>query len=327
MDEFQKARLKLTGLYILISILLLAASTLAAIRAEHAAFSRIQTVFDNPVERPHLTAFLEIRIRNFENNFRKSLFTLDLFLLVVAAGGSYYLSGKTLEPIQKMMKRQEDFAADASHELRTPLSSIGMEIEAVERTEKNLPKSFKEVLISIKEEVSRMKNIVDGLLLFVRSGSDGKKSYEKFQLGKIVKEAFRQMEHLAKDKNVSMNLDLKDELNIFGDKEEIKQVALILLDNAIKYTPERGKVKVTLSRRNDEVHFSVSDAGVGISEKDLRHVFERFYRVHQEDKNFQKGTGLGLSIAKKIVENHRGKITAVSRIGHGSTFTVHLPFS
>src|SRR5258708_11635307 len=172
MNAFYKARLKLTLWYIFISFCLLTIFTLAAIRAEQTAFDRIVQVISNPVTRPHLTALLDSRINNFERTFTTKLFLFDGLLLIFASIASYFLSGITLKPIQEMVRLQDDFAADASHELRTPLTTIGIEIEALKRTETNIPPAYKQVFTSIQEEVLRMRGIVDGLLTLVRYNTD-----------------------------------------------------------------------------------------------------------------------------------------------------------
>src|SRR3989344_1093200 len=156
MDLFKTARFKLTFWYVAIVFVLLFTSSLAAINAETRAFNRIQEALSDRIQRPKLTALLETRLNEFESQFIRRLLFLDLFLFVIGAIGAYYLSGITLSPIEKMVRAQEQFARDASHQLRTPLTIIRMEIEALNRTQKQIPKVFSKVLSSITGEVSRM---------------------------------------------------------------------------------------------------------------------------------------------------------------------------
>jgi len=324
LNPFQKARLKLTGWYILIILLLLATFSLLAIRAEQRAFDRIEQALADREKRPVLTSLLEKRLAEFEGNFQQRLITFDLILLVTASGAAYFLSGRTLRPIAEMIKKQEEFSADASHELRTPLTTISMEIEAIKRTEKKLPAKYQNFFDSIQEEISRMRNIVDGLLILVRSNSlNQQKNWQVFDFDKLIKETFEQMNLLAKGKKIDFKLLVKENLTVFGNQEQLKQVVIILIDNAVKYTPPAGKVTAELLRQGKTALFSVIDTGIGISEKDLPHIFERFYRG--QGNTGEKGVGLGLSIAQKIVESHQGKISVESKLGHGSKFTVSLP--
>ena len=324
MDTFQKARLKLTLWYILISVALLMIFSIAAINAEKEAFARLEEVLTDKQQRPKLSAFLEETIDKFESDFKKRLFMFDLILLIGVSGASYFLSGRTLRPIAEMVRKQEEFSADLSHELRTPLTTITMEIEAIKRTQKQIPKVIKEAFGSILEEASRMKGIVDGLLTLLREELyQNKTNWIKFDLSRVVRETFEQMKNLSQKKRLNLKIEEQKELFIYGNIEQIKQVVLILLDNAIKYTPKRQMVKVGTSRQGKEVLLIVEDRGYGISEKDLPHVFERFYRGRVP--SVVKGSGLGLSIAWKIIERHNGKIAITSKIGEGTRIVVRLP--
>lgn len=325
MNTFQKARLKLTFWYILISTVLLMVFSIAAINAENKAFARLEEVLSDKQQRPKLSAFLEERIDKFESDFRKRLFMFDLILLIGVSFASYFLSGRTLKPIAEMIRKQEEFSADLSHELRTPLTTISMEIEAIKRIEKQIPKVIQEAFESILEETSRMKGIVDGLLTLVREESyKSKTNWTKFDLSRPVSEVFEQMKPLGQKKRLNLKIEQHKDLFVYGNPEEIKQVVLILLDNAIKYTPNHQMVKVRTVLEGKDVLLSVSDTGTGISEKDLPHIFERFYRG--QVSNVAKGSGLGLSIAKKIIERHNGKIWVAGKIGDGSEFAVVLPY-
>ncbi len=329
MNAFQKARLTLTFWYILISFLLLFVFSLAAIQAEKRAFSRIQQVLGNRAKRPHLTSLLEKRIDEFEANFQMRLLFFDGILLVIVSGASYFLSGKTLKPIQEMIEEQEAFAAEASHELRTPLTTIGMEIEALRRTEKTILPQYKTVLDSIQEEVSRMRRLVDGLLVLVRNaGENSKKSWKACNFTSIVEESSSQMQPLAKEKDIRIEKHLAKDVAVMGDPEQIKEVVLILIDNAIKYSSTHGQIVISLQKTKSSALLSVTDTGHGIDPKDLPHIFTRSYRGGTTDSHQQsKGAGLGLSIAKRIVAQHDGTISVESTLHKGSTFIIKLSLS
>lgn len=325
LSELQTARLKLTGWYVVITIFLLAVFSVGAIQAEKRAFSKIEQALSDREQRPKLTALLETRIAGFEKNFRQRLFTFDVVLLLISAVSSYFLSAKTLEPIAKMMREQEEFAADASHELRTPLATIGMEIESQMRTEK-LPGNYRLTLASIKEEVSRMGKIVDGLLRLVRAeAGEARLQTRIFNLTEVAGEVVDQMKPLAENKHVVLSLESAKQLKVKADREQIRQVVVILVDNAIKYTPSGGNVKLSLGRQKNWARLQVQDTGAGISSTDLSHIFKRFWRGQGNSDGESKGVGLGLPIAKQIAENHHGKLSVFSELGKGSGFTLSLP--
>ncbi len=327
MNEFQKARLQLTVWYILISLFLLLIFSIAAIGAEQRSFGRIAQALGNKQERPHLTQLLDVSISNFESDFRRRLFLFDAILLLAASGASYFLSGVTLSPIQKMVQQQEEFSADASHELRTPLTTISIEIEALKRTEKQIPQAYQRVFSSIQEEVIRMRDIVDGLLTLVRDGTTAQKeAWTVFDVNTVISEVFVQMEPLAKEKNIQFSSSLQNDktLTMYGNKDQLRQVVIILADNALKYTPEGKSVGIKTHRHGNTITITIEDTGKGILKEDLAHVFERFYRGKSTHKT--KGSGLGLSIAKRLVESQDGKISVVSTEASGSQFSLKLPY-
>ena len=323
MNTFQKARIKLTLWYVIIAASLLGLATLSAINAEKAAFNRIEAALGDSVQRPRLTALLQKSLDEFETRFRNRLLLLDFFLLGLTGVGGYVLSNRTLKPIQKMIKNQRDFSLDVSHELRTPLTTIGLEIEAVKRSH-NLPNEAVESFTNIQSEVTRMRRIVDGLLTLARE--EGLPSREKWKitdLTEIVEYCVNQTNSLFKEKGINLTYSRDLHYPIFCDEEEIKRVILIFIDNASKYTPSGGFVKITLKKTTREAIVEITDSGVGIEKSELAHVFERFYRG--KSNTAVGGTGLGLAIAKKIIESHHGKVSVESTLGKGSTFRLYLP--
>ncbi len=337
-NTFRNARLKLTLWYILLTILLLSLASFAAINAEKRAFDRIQQALGNKTERPKLTELLEKRLSEFEGSFQKRLLILDLVLLIFGSFMSYFLSGLTLKPIERMIKDQEEFAADASHELRTPLSTIKMEIEAVKRVGNMPAETISKTFKSIEEEVLRMTNLVDGLLTSVRSESlVSRRFFENFDLIKLTSDCKTSFDSMAKDKDLDFkygNLTQKQEVIMNGNRDGIKQAILVLIDNAIKYTPRGGSVTVSNSVTKKYVEIKVSDTGPGIKTSEKAMIFERYYRgsAHNETNRMKfgpeeiKGTGLGLAIAKKIVESQEGRITVENGENGGSVFSIALPY-
>jgi signal transduction histidine kinase len=148
---------------------------------------------------------------------------------------------------------------------------------------------------------------------------------ELLQLDQIVLELFEDSAILASKKNITVDLRHVDEITINGDKVRLRQLLLNLLDNAIKFTPENGRVMLALIRTNGEAQIIVEDTGIGIPEEDLPRIFDRFYRVEKGRSREMGGSGLGLAIAQWVVHAHNGSIEVQSQPHAGTTFTVHLP--
>ncbi|MCS6860608.1 MAG: ATP-binding protein [Abditibacteriales bacterium] len=252
--------------------------------------------------------------------------------------------------LDRSFRQIQQFTADASHELKTPLTTMRGEAEVALMSDLT-PEEYRKVLRSIIEEVERMSAIVENLLLLARADANAVQlKREAVALHDIVMTVYEQMEAIARRKGVSLELEEIDEATVEGDPLWLQQIVTNLLNNAIKYTPEGGKVSVTLKgevkgegrRRqageNDDFpllpltssHFpfvvlSVSDTGVGIPPEHLPHIFDRFYRVDAGRSRDAGGSGLGLNIVKWAVEAHGGTIAVESEVGKGTTFTVRLP--
>lgn len=322
-NHFQQARLKLTLWYMLISGLMLAFFTVAAIGVEINSFDKIQMVLSNPVERPNLTALLDKRLEGFESDFRTKLIFMDLLLLVAASIASYVLSGKTLLPIEEMMEEQQSFAAESSHELRTPLAIMAVELETLKKTEKRLSKNTIQAIDSSLEEIKRMGKIVEQLLVLVRPVSVTK--LVKLNLTELVEEMIGTIKsYWQKNKKLKIRFINKNVVFVRGDRDKIKQIMMILLDNAGKYTPDGGEVTVSIQKHGYISELRVIDSGIGIKKSDLPKIFQRFYRGKTTST---KGAGLGLAIAKKLVEGLNGRIKVESELSKGSEFLVELPLA
>ncbi len=222
--------------------------------------------------------------------------------------------------------RQQQFTADASHELRTPLSVIQAEATlalAKERKEKE----YKEALEAISQEASYMSSIIDKLLFLARSDIRREQyNFEEVNLRELVTDLVANIEVLAQEKGLELEIKVAEDLVVRGDKEKLKQLLFNLLENAIKYTPQ-GKVSISAVRKDKTAVITIADTGIGIPPQDLPHIFERFYRVDKARSREEGGTGLGLAISKEIVEVHGGKIEVESELNKGSTFLVTLPIS
>src|SRR5215217_6810801 len=242
-------------------------------------------------------------------------------------GGLATTINDLLARLESSFKEQQRFIADASHELRTPLAVLRGETEVALGKTRTIDE-YQESLSLIKDEAERLSRIVEDLFILARQPVDGPATLvnEPLSLDDVVKDCVRAAQVLAARKGVR----LKTEYNsvpvvLSGDDELLKRMVLNLLDNAVKYTPQGGKISVVLARNNGNAEIVVRDTGIGIPVDDQLHVFDRFYRVDKARSRALGGAGLGLSIASWIVAAHGGKIDVDSVPGQGSQFTVQLP--
>ncbi|MFN7931309.1 MAG: heavy metal sensor histidine kinase [Blastocatellia bacterium] len=230
--------------------------------------------------------------------------------------------------LQAAFERQRQFTADASHELRTPLAVMRGDIEIALRRERK-PEEYRSVLTSNLEEIVRLSRLVEDLLMLARADAGQMLlQCEPMDLAELCEQTMEYLLPLAEVKGQQLIYipPTTTPLQVNGDAQRLKQLLLNLLDNAVKYTPEHGTIRLRLSHDDHDAILSISDTGRGIPEEDLPHIFERFFRHSRStsDKTVQ-GFGLGLSIVKWIVDSHGGKISAESRVNKGTTFTVRFP--
>src|SRR5215203_3065491 len=226
--------------------------------------------------------------------------------------------------LEETLSRQRRFAADASHELRTPLTSISgharmLDEWALEGDKETAHRSVD----TIRREAGKMRGLVESLLTLTRGDEGAPMEVGRYDLGAVAKEA-TEIARTAADGRVCVEfVPMEHEIMATFDRERVMQVASILLDNAVKFTPEGGSVKVRVEEEDGSVALAVSDTGVGISEEQLPLIFERFYRA--DAARAEEGVGLGLSIARQIAGAHWGTIEVRSKLGVGSTFVLLLP--
>jgi len=229
---------------------------------------------------------------------------------------------------RKHEQTRREFVANVSHELRTPLTNVKSYAETLVSSGDDMPPALRTKFLGvIMGEADRMTRIVQDLLTLSRFDSNRMEmNFTRFSMTEAVKnvcEAERIDAENHRHELICVCPD--DELTVSGDRERIEQVIMNIVSNAIKYTPDGGRIRVEASRRQDHIRIHVADNGIGIPEKDLPHLFERFYRVDKARSRQSGGTGLGLSIAKEILSLHRGKIRIESVYGEGSDVFITLP--
>lgn len=248
----------------------------------------------------------------------------------VNAGGSGEIAelgrafNRMSERIEDHDRTRDEFVANASHELKTPLATMKILSESILYQDNPDPAMMKEFFGDVNHEVDRLSRIVTELLRLVQE-DQGRNAlnFAQMELDVMVSNVCNRLNGLAEKKNIRLNVDLEP-VTIEGDALRLEQVAVNIIENAIKYTDE-GHVDVTVRDDEDWALITVSDTGIGIPEESIEHLFERFYRVDKARSRSTGGTGLGLSITEKIVNLHGGDITVRSKLGEGSRFIVRLP--
>lgn len=231
--------------------------------------------------------------------------------------------------LEDAINSSKQFVADASHELRTPLAVLRGELENLAQ-DLQLKPHTRETLGSALEEVDRLAEIVEGLLALSRLDTgEVKPDWLRFDLAELVATTADQMSLLAEDKHITVVCDCAERVMVEGDQARLKQVVVNLLDNAIKYTPDGGRVRLKIAREDSSAVLDVVDDGIGIPPEALPHVFKRFFRVDgsRSRDHGAGGAGLGLSIVKAICDAHGARVEVSSTPGQGSRFRVRQPLA
>ncbi len=246
--------------------------------------------------------------------------------VVISLLAGLFLAGRAWVPIRKAWEKQQRFVADASHELRTPTSVIRAQTELLlRRPERTIEQESPNIALMLQES-RRMSSLLEDLLTLARSDSNQLElQCETLDVNRLIMEMTEPFKLLAETKEIELVAKLEQPLILRGDADRIRQLFVILLDNALKFTPSSGRIEVAGSFRSNHVALSVHDTGSGIAHEDLPHVFERFYRGDKARSRSEGGTGLGLSIAKWIVEAHQGSIRIESKPGKGTKVEALFP--
>jgi two-component system, OmpR family, phosphate regulon sensor histidine kinase PhoR len=237
----------------------------------------------------------------------------------------YQRSKNDIEYLERLQKMRSQFIANVSHELRTPIFSIQGYIETLLDGAIDDPKVNKQFLQKANQNTINLSNLLNDLidLSMIESG-ELRMSYRYFNVNEYLDRILEETRPLAKENGLDLIYQpVRDDLEIFGDKEKLKQVFVNIIHNAIKYT-EKGKIEVIAKEDNKFVEFIIKDTGIGIPESSINRIFERFYRVDKARSRSIPGTGLGLAIVKHILEAHNSTIELKSVLNEGSEFSFKL---
>jgi two-component system sensor histidine kinase ResE len=231
-----------------------------------------------------------------------------------------------LDAVASAEKEQQQFIADVSHELRTPLTVLRGSLEVALEEERE-PEEYRETLGNALLEVRHLSRLSQNLLFLVR-GESGRitLSFANLDLTRLLSDLVRDLASAAGDRGLSVTSEIPEKpITAFVDADRFRQVFHNLFENAMRYTPAGGVIRVSLSEAPGEARMDVSDTGIGIPPQDQPFIFERFFRSDRARRAYTGGSGLGLSIVRWIVDAHKGTIAVASAPGKGSTFTVRLP--
>ena len=272
-------------------------------------------------------------IKTIINNIRKNKYNSEeeielgsnLLSLQKAIKKMFKKEKSDIEYLHRLQKVRSQFLANVSHELRTPIFTIQGYIETLLNGAVNDKKVNLHFLEKANQNTISLSNLLNDLIdiSMIESG-EMRMSYRYFKINELINQVVQENKKVAEDKNLELNyIPARDDLEVFGDKEKLRQVLVNLILNAIKYT-EKGKVEILVEEENKRAKVIVRDTGIGIPENYLDRIFERFFRVDKARSRSLGGTGLGLAIVKHIIEAHNSKVTVTSKEGEGSEFSFLL---
>ncbi|MGN7454382.1 sensor histidine kinase [Paenibacillus pasadenensis] len=256
------------------------------------------------------------------------IYTFTAVALVMFAAiflASRYFAGRSIEPVREAFEKQRRFIADASHELKTPLAVINTNADVLLASGSETIDSQAKWLQRIKSETERMKTLTNDLLYLTEMEDAREQPLQvPFDLSDTVESVILTMEAVVYERRLELDYDIEPGLTAVGSAEQIRQVVLILLDNAIKYAGPQGRIAISLKKQHHHCLVQVTNTGEGIPEEHLERIFDRFYRVDASRSRKQGGYGLGLAIARSIVEQHKGRLYAKSVPGAETSFYMQL---
>ena len=228
------------------------------------------------------------------------------------------------QSIEQEDEAQRTFLATVSHELRTPISYVKGYSEAIEKGFINHQK-LPETIHLIAREANRMQRITNDLLSLARKENSEHLEQMPIVLEECIRESVLLLEHQLNEKQITLQLQVEDEWIVVGDEQKLKQVFINVLENAITYSNKNDCIKLTISQHEQYAHVQIQDFGIGISQEDLPHITDRFYRVNKARSHSDGGSGLGLSIVSQIIEQHQGKLMIESTLNKGTIVHLYIP--
>lgn len=273
--------------------------------------------------------FLNISYQeNFKLSPLKIFISVGSISLIALLIISIYLTNKSIKPIKDVFDKQKQFIADASHELKTPLTIIKTNTSLVLSNPEDTVKNQRKWINYINLQTDRMSELVNEMLSLAKLDTEENTLVlSSINISKIIESMILQFDAIIYENGINLYTKIDNDIFITGDKESIKKLFSIIMDNAIKHTNNNGSIYVNLILDKNTVKLSIKNTGKGISSEHIEKIFERFYRVDSSRVRETGGYGLGLSIAKSIVEQHKGNIYAKSTVDKDTTFFVEFPIN
>jgi signal transduction histidine kinase len=260
------------------------------------------------------------------NALLEAMLILGIITVVVAALGGLFLANRALLPVRLAYARQRHFIADASHELRTPLTIVRADAEVLLRDRDRFSPDDVAILEDVVSETGHMANLANNMLNLARLEAGGMHmEQDVVDLSSIGREIARRMGPLAAEQDITLHFEDGEPVLVVGDKVQLDQVAVALVDNAIKYNHPGGEVVLRTWAEEQRAHLEVRDTGIGIAAEHLPRLGERFYRVDKARSREIGGAGLGISIVRTIAARHGGSLRYTSKPGKGTTATLTFP--
>lgn len=256
----------------------------------------------------------------------KNLILIGFVSLIALLFISIYLTNKSIIPIKETFEKQKQFIADASHELKTPLAIIKTNTSLILSHPDDTIKSQSKWINYINSQTDRMSELISEMLSLAKMDtSENKLPLSPINISKVVESMILMFDAVLYENNIELETNISKNLFINGDKESLKKLFSIIMDNAIKHTNKNGNITVSLFSNKNKIKIIIRNTGEGIAPEHLERIFERFYRVDSSRNRETGGYGLGLSIANSIVKQHKGKIYAKSKIGEFTSFIIEIP--
>lgn len=228
-----------------------------------------------------------------------------------------------LDKLESSIKKERQFASDASHELRTPIAVINAQVEQALSSKRKL-QEYREALKTVGDEGRKMNHIISQLIMIYRSEEGRYKfNFENIEINEIISDIVEEFKTIADSKEIKIDFKTEDKIIVKADQTLITRLFINLIENAMKYTGENGKISINTGQDGKNAIVIIEDTGIGISEKDIPYIFDRFYQA--ESSRSGSGSGLGLSIVKWIINIHKGSVDVESNINKGTTFIIKLP--
>ena len=287
------------------------------------------------MEENHLEGYIRVAesTEQVENLLRQLSWGFGIggtITLIFIGVGGMWLTQQSLKPLEKSYQQLKQFTGDASHELRSPLTAIKTSVEVLQTHPERIHPQDIEKLASIVSATNQMSHLVEDLLLLARTDNDLDLIHPdsaKIPIEELLEDIIVFFELQADKKSILVEMNCIKKVLVTGNSFQLQRLFSNLLDNAIKYTPIQGSVKITLDATEKSAMISIEDTGFGIDSQEIPFLFDRFWRSEQARSPQTQGTGLGLAIAQSIAQRHGGKITVKSVLGQGTCFTILLPIA